>query len=150
MADTNPYIAYYTNQAGTGISPFYGVPYQKGHGFFGRLFSNVISPALKYIGRAALQTGVNIGSDVLEGQNLKQAATDRLKEAGKTAANKALIEARNALMKQQGSGLRRPRGRVTKRRKCIKARLPTKKRKTTTKRGPQSKRNKRITDPLFP
>lgn len=80
---SNPYLSYYSEQAGDGISHFSGLKYQKGHGigsFFGRLFKSLILPSAKYLGKKALKTGVDIGSDVLEGQSFKESAKKRVNE----------------------------------------------------------------------
>ena len=47
----NPYIDYYTNQAGSGISGFQGYKYQRGHGFFSSIFRNILMPLGKYFGK---------------------------------------------------------------------------------------------------
>ena len=52
----NPLIEYYTNQAGTGITPFSGVRYQKGAGFFGRLVTKTILPLLRMLGKKCLKS----------------------------------------------------------------------------------------------
>ncbi len=43
----NPYTRYYVNQVGTGLPGFSGVRIQKGHGWFGRLWSNTMLPFMK-------------------------------------------------------------------------------------------------------
>jgi len=96
------YTTYYVQQAGTGISGFSGVKYQRGHGFFGRIFSNTILPMLKYLGKKALNTGVNIGGDLLQGENFKTSAKRRLKSTGFDLAEDAIDKIRN--YKQKGTG----------------------------------------------
>ncbi|XP_074596510.1 uncharacterized protein F54H12.2-like [Brevipalpus obovatus] len=61
---SNAYINYYLNQAGSGLSAFEGVRYQRGNGFFGRLLSGAILPALRFLGRKALSTGVDVEFDL--------------------------------------------------------------------------------------
>ena len=39
----NPYIQIYNNQVGSGLAAYQGVRYQRGHGFFGRLFGGVFN-----------------------------------------------------------------------------------------------------------
>ena len=52
---TNPYIDYYTNQAGSGLTGFQGYKYQRGHGFFSSLFRNILVPLVKYFGKKLYQ-----------------------------------------------------------------------------------------------
>jgi hypothetical protein len=101
----NPYIQYYYDQAGSGVAGFEGVQYQRGHGFFGRLFGSIIRPLLGYLGKLGLSTGVNVASDYLEGKNIKEAAQDRLKEAGKTALAAGIKRGETFL--QTGKGRRK-------------------------------------------
>ena len=82
------YIDHYTDIArrghyGFGISGFSGFNrYQREHGFFGNIFRQAINhlvPTLKFIGKHALNTGVNIATDVLVNKrNLKEAAKEYL------------------------------------------------------------------------
>jgi hypothetical protein len=99
------FTSYYVNQAGTGITGYSGIRYQKGHGFFGKIFSTAVLPILKYLGKKALSTGVSIGADVLQGENLKKTMKKRLKSTGLDIAEDALEKLRN--YKQTGSGKRR-------------------------------------------
>jgi len=73
---TNPFIEYYKNQAGSGFSPlvFQGYQYQRGHGFgsaFKSLFNNVLKPLGQYLGKQLFSTGVSVGSDLLQGENIR-------------------------------------------------------------------------------
>jgi hypothetical protein len=101
---SNRFVEYYINQAGTGIAGYSGVRYQKGHGFFGRLLSGAVFPILKYLGKKALNTGINIGSDILQGENFKTSMKKRLKTTGFDIAEDALEKVKN--YKQKGSGRR--------------------------------------------
>ena len=96
---------YYINQAGTGITGYSGIRYQKGHGFFGKIFSSAVLPILKYLGKKALSTGVSVGADVLQGENLNKTTKKRLKSTGLDIAEDALEKLRN--YKQSRSGKRR-------------------------------------------
>jgi len=98
----NPYVDYYANQAGSGIAGFSGLKFQRGNGFFLRLF-NKIKPALTYIAKKGLNTATNIGQDLLEGESLKKSAKKRLKETGKVVAKDTF----DSLNVQKGSGKRR-------------------------------------------
>ena len=102
---TNSFESYYVNQAGSGIAGYSGLKYQRGHGFFGRLLSGTVLPILKYLGKKALNTGVGIGSDVIQGENLKSAMKKRLKTTGFDIADDAYNKLKE--YKQKGSGRRR-------------------------------------------
>lgn len=99
----NPYIAYYKQQAGTGISGFQGYRYQRGHGFFGRLISKAVFPLFKFLGQSALATGANIASDVIVNKrNLKEAAKEHLESAGKDIANAGIQRAKKFVLEGKG------------------------------------------------
>ena len=104
---TNSFENYYVNQAGSGIAGFSGIKYQRGHGFFGKLFSGTVLPILKYLGKKALNTGVGIGSDYIAGENLKQSMKKRIKNTGFDIADDAYTKLQS--YKQKGSGRRRKR-----------------------------------------
>jgi len=112
---SNPYLAYYANQAGSGLAGFQGVRYQRGHGFFSSIFQNVLRPLAKYLGKKALSTGVEIGSDILKGEDIKESAKKRLKTTGKSIVNDAIERAKN--FAQTGSGGKRRRKRKYKKSK---------------------------------
>jgi len=82
--DRRAYENYYLNQCGHGMPVFYGSRMQRGHGI-GSIFSGLfrtIFPLIKRIapvlGRKALQTGIQIASDVAGGQSLKDSAKSRV------------------------------------------------------------------------
>lgn len=102
---SNPYIQYYAQQAGSGLPSFAGVRYQRGSGFWGTLFSRAILPAVKFLGKKALSTGVNVATDVLGGEKLKESLKKRARESGKELANKGISRAKTYL--QTGKGLKR-------------------------------------------
>ena len=109
---SNPYIEYYTQQAGTGLSAFQGVRYQRGHGFFGRLFSgigNFVKGLAPNLFKKTLPTAIGFAQDVIEGQNVGQSAKNRLIQAGKVAANETLDHIKTKI--QGGSGIPRRRKR---------------------------------------
>lgn len=86
--------SYYTNQAGSGLGGFAGHRYQRGDGFFGRLISGTVLPlirkALPFLGKTALNTGVDIVRDLSEGQKFKQSFKRRMKEGGEQLTDKAI------------------------------------------------------------
>lgn len=115
----NPYFEYYTNQAGYGISGFSGQRYQRGRGFFSKVFSNALFPFLKVLGQNVLNSGYDLAKDAAEGVDFKRAVKRRLTEAGINMAEVGLNRARQYA--QTGTGNKRRR--VTKvRRKKIKKR----------------------------
>jgi hypothetical protein len=125
----NPYISYYNNQVGSGLAGFQGLRYQKGHGFFGRLFSNVLLPFVKQVipavGKRALPSAIGLAQDVLAGENVGQSAIKRLKEAGRNVADESLDIIKSKI---QGGGRRRKRkfktSQVNKKRRRKKQNLP--------------------------
>ena len=70
----NPYIAYYNNQVGSGLAGFQGIRYQKGNGWFRRLFSSTVLPfviqLIPALGKRVLPKGVAIAQDILGGENV--------------------------------------------------------------------------------
>ena len=134
----NPFNDYYLKQAGSGISVFAGHRYHTGSGFFAKILKH-LKPALKYIGRKGLDTMANIGSDVLNGQDLKKAGENQLLNT----ARDVLTDARTSVeaykkKRQTGSGRKRRRSRSTSRR-------PVKRKKTTKKlyKRPTTKRKRK-------
>ena len=88
--DTKAYHDYYIHQAGKGYPVFAGRRYQRGHGFgsiFGGLFKAampLLKRGAKTLGREALQTGLNIAGDVVQGRNIKQAGSRSTIEINRT------------------------------------------------------------------
>lgn len=85
---------YYLAQAGSGLGGFSGHRYQKGDGFFGRLIAGTVLPlikkALPFLGKAALNTGVDIVRDVAEGQKFKESLKKRVRKAGDHISERAM------------------------------------------------------------
>ena len=102
----NPYVNYYVNQAGTGNVSFSGVRYQRGNGFLGRWFGKALTkllPVLKYVGKQGLKTAINVGSDVLAGETLKESGSKRIKETAKEVLEDGVKKIESL---QSGSGKR--------------------------------------------
>ena len=110
---TNPYVRYYLDQQGRGMTVFRGSPWQTGHGQMGYglggLFCSVaravmpmVKRGAKALGNIALKSGANFVGDVLAGKNVKEAAKARTLEAANVAKKKVV----NKLMNQTGSGKR--------------------------------------------
>lgn len=132
----NSYDEYYIEQAGSGFTPYQGLPYQRGHGFFGSLFSSIIKPLGRYFGKQALNTGVRLGSDVLSGENVMESLKRNLKKTGE----KVLDDGYGRIKKfaQTGKGRRRRKRRRTKiNMKNLKIK-PRKKNKRRTKKKTKS------------
>ena len=86
------YRDYYLHQAGRGYPVYVGTRFQRGHGsIFGNLFKSVV-PLLKRGANTLGREAFKAASDVMEGQNVTQAAKSRLKSTGQTLLQKAIIE----------------------------------------------------------
>ena len=99
----NPYTDYYVNQAGSGLRGFSGARYQRGHGWFSRIFSSTLLPALKFLGKKGLETGIGVADDVLAGKNLKESVKRRAVESGKELARKGLDRGKTYLQTGKGT-----------------------------------------------
>ena len=105
------YEQYYLNQAGSGMPVYRGsTGLQRGYGLgglLGGLFRTAL-PILKKgamaVGREALQSGMDIAQDVMNGQNIKTATKRRVKAAGRNMGRKAL----NKLQKGRGTKKQHP------------------------------------------
>jgi hypothetical protein len=110
--DPFPYKKYYDNQSASGIASFHGTRIQKGgkygEGFFGDIVLPFIKMIFPAIGKRAMPSVLRVGEDILSGENVRQSALKRLKEAGKDIADESLNIIKNTLH-QSGSGKRRKR-----------------------------------------
>ena len=102
------WLTYYQNQAKQTGSGFVGSPYQRGAGI-GSVFSGFFRALLpltksagKAVGRQALQSGADIVSDVLAGENFKQTT----KRRGKAAASSLLAQAQKRVQGGKGLGIK--------------------------------------------
>ena len=138
---SNPYLRYYLDQQGHGMTVFRGSPWQIGHGQMGYglggLFRSVaravmpmVKSGAKALGNIALKSGANFVGDVLAGKNVKEAAKARTLEAANVAKRKAV----NKLMNQIGSGKRGSKQAAKKTAKKRKAFTSTARNKQTKKR----------------
>ena len=110
-------------QKGGQMMVFHGEPFQRGYGL-GSFFQSLARKAIpllktgaKTVGKAALNTGVNIAKDILTGNNLKDSAKARLRQSAQTLKQQAL----NQFTSQAGSG--RSRIRKTQKRKAPQKKL---------------------------
>jgi len=94
--DAKAYEDYYVKQAGNGMPFFAGAQQQKGYGLGGVLASigradmSLFKSGARAIGREALRSRMQFASDVLEGQNVKQAAIRRAKQASSNLLKRAI------------------------------------------------------------
>ncbi|RWS20574.1 uncharacterized protein B4U80_03439 [Leptotrombidium deliense] len=133
-------LEYYRNQAGSGLSGFAGTRYQRGNGLFSNLWTKIGLPVLKFLGRQAISTGLNVASDALDGRNLKEAAVDHLKTSGRNTVNYL-----KQLNQQSGRGVKR---RKATKRKAIKKRKTRRKSAVVKKQPKKKRRRKRSTKNL--
>ena len=111
---------YYIKQAGNGLSGFSGLRYQRGNGWLSNVWSKVGLPVLKFLGKQALNSGLSIASDALDGNSIKASAKNNLRNSGKNT-----LDYRKSLVDQSGSGRKRKRrckkSKTTKRIKASKS-----------------------------
>ena len=151
------YELHFRNQAGGAALPgFRGVNIQRGYGL-GSMFRSLfrfdmplVKSGAKSVGKAALNTGIEVAKDVLAGKSLRNAAVERAKEAGGRLKQQAI----NTLVPQTGTGRKRkaseasasikrgkPSQGINKARKGAPASRPSA-RKVNTSQGKQSKRKR--------
>lgn len=137
---------YYSEQAGSGLGGYSGVRYQKGHGWFGRIIKGGFVPVLKrilpYLGKRALETGVGVAGDMMEGEDFKSSAKKRFKATGQRIEDDVIRKAKE----MSGSGIKRRR----KRKKSTKSKManfmfPVKVNKRRTRK--RRKRSKKASKP---
>lgn len=98
---------------------FAGARYQRGHGL-GSIFARIRAALpwfFKSVGRQALQTGVDVAKDVLDGRKLRDVIAPRLLEGAKRTASdvgpsvlEGIKTSARDLFSQSGSGKRRKKG----------------------------------------
>ena len=73
------YEQYYADQCGSGMNVFQGARGQRGHGLgsvLSGLFRSAL-PMIKNFGKQALQTGINVATNVVEGNSFKDSLRKR-------------------------------------------------------------------------
>ena len=148
----NPYFEYYVNQAGSGLTAFEGIQYQRGHGFFGSLFTNILKPLGKFLGRHALSTGVRVGKDILDNKNLADSVKENLMVSGKEMWTDGVNRVQKYIQTGKGRKRRRTKSKVSIKRKARRKIKPQRKRKPKTKVNRRKKRKcakKRVTKKDF-
>ena len=120
--------AFFEQQTGGGAF-FQGEPYQRGHGL-GNIFRGIFrfllpiaKTAASTLGKEALNTGANILTDSLKGENIKEVAKRRWREGATSLVDKAKIK-----LDQSGKGMSRKR----QTRKGIKRNCSTPRKRRTT------------------
>ncbi|GFY51155.1 uncharacterized protein TNIN_291031 [Trichonephila inaurata madagascariensis] len=94
-------------QIGSDLTHDKGINFQKGYGI-GGIFRRLFRAALpflvkggKTIGKEVLMTGSRVASDVLSGENFKEAVKTRSRESGKKLAQKAIDRVQSMVGKGQ-------------------------------------------------
>ncbi|GFV18778.1 uncharacterized protein TNCV_4756651 [Trichonephila clavipes] len=87
--NSGDFVPFERGQIGSGLTHYKGINFQKGYGF-GGIFRRLFRAALpflvkggKTIGKEVLMKGSRVASDVLSGENFKEAVKTRSKESGK-------------------------------------------------------------------
>jgi len=140
MYSDHLYDDYYIQQAGNGLSVYGGVPHQQGHGLgsiLAGLFRGAI-PMLKNVGKAAgkqlIKSGLNVATDVLSGENVRQSLKKGAKEG-----------ALSLLQSQRGSGVRK----IQKNLKRLMVRTSSVIPGNTTARARRKNRKRKVTRDIF-
>ncbi|RWS08005.1 hypothetical protein B4U80_07507 [Leptotrombidium deliense] len=133
-------LEYYRNQAGSGLSGFAGTRYQRGNGIFSSLWTKIGLPVLRFLGKQAISTGLNVASDALDGRNIKESAVDHLKTSGRNT-----VDYLRQLNQQSGRGVKRRKQTKTK---AIKKRKKPKK-AAVVKKQPKKRQRKRLKKLLY-
>lgn len=142
-------IDYYREQAGNGISGYKGIKYQRGHGFFGRFLDKAIYPMLRFMGKKALNTGVNVAPDLItDKKNWKVSAKNRFKETTGDILEAGLNRARK--FQQTGEGRKRKRRRRSRKKKhSLLNKTIKRQRKSKKKRVVKRRRKRKNYNSLF-
>lgn len=140
----DPYLKYYTHQAGSGVSNVYrGAEYQRGHGigsFLGGLFRSVtplLKSGVKALGKEALRSGLGFVGDIVHSVSPKEAVRNRVKEMTGNLKRRADNKIESIM---EGSGYKRHRKAVTI--QSIERLLQGKKVKKQPKRKPNKRPKK--------
>jgi hypothetical protein len=105
------YENYYLSQIGGNLSedlyynPLKQYNYQRGSGWFSRFATRYAIPAIKYIGKRALNVGRDIILDIASGKNVRESTKSNFKKG----VSESLKELSSKMTPQQGSGKKRKR-----------------------------------------
>lgn len=142
------YEHYYANQSGSGISVFQGSYGQRGHGIgstLAGLFRSavpMIKRGLAAFGRQALNTGLQVASDMADGQSFSESAGLRARQGIKRLASEGIDYLNNGQQEQTGSGYKRRRRRTRKTVKFSSSAVSRRRRKTGGRRKRKPSKNK--------
>ncbi|GFX52302.1 uncharacterized protein F54H12.2 [Trichonephila clavipes] len=105
--NSGDFVPFERGQIGSGLTHYKGINFQKGYGI-GGIFHRLFRAALpflvkggKTIGKEVLMTGSRVASDVLSGENFKEAVKTRSRESGKKLAQKAIYIVQSMVGKGQ-------------------------------------------------
>ncbi|GFY11880.1 uncharacterized protein F54H12.2 [Trichonephila clavipes] len=105
--NSGDFVPFERGQIGSGLTHYKGINFQKGYGI-GGIFRRLFKAALpflvkggKTIGKEVLMTGSRVASDVLSGENFKEAVKTRSRESGKKLAQKAIDRVQSMVGKGQ-------------------------------------------------
>ncbi|GFW52979.1 uncharacterized protein F54H12.2 [Trichonephila clavipes] len=105
--NSGDFVPFERGQIGSGLTHYKGINFQKGYGI-GGIFHRLFRAALpflvkggKTIGKEVLMTGSRVASDVLSGENFKEAVKTRSRESGKKLAQKAIDRVQSMVGKGQ-------------------------------------------------
>jgi hypothetical protein len=98
----------------------------------------------KLLGKKALKTGINIGSDLLKGENFKKSIKNQLKSTGMEVAEETLDKIRRYKQTGTGRNKRRRKSRKKSYKKSLKKRKPSLAQLRALAKGRKSLKLKRI------
>lgn len=107
MMSDSAVLAYYSNQAGSGLSVFHGSRTQRGSGIWGSIWKGAVLPSLKWLGKRTLTTASNVAKDVVDGVNIKSSLQDHLQTQGQDMVKAATKRARKFVLKGEGAKRRK-------------------------------------------
>ncbi|GFW23025.1 uncharacterized protein F54H12.2 [Trichonephila clavipes] len=105
--NSGDFVPFERGQTGSGLTHYKGIHFQKGYGI-GGIFRRLFRAALpflvkggKSIEKEVLMTGSRVASNVLSGENFKEAVKTRSRESGKKLAQKAIDRVQSMVGKGQ-------------------------------------------------
>ncbi|GFX75722.1 uncharacterized protein TNCV_2082331 [Trichonephila clavipes] len=105
--NSGDFVPFERGQIGSGLTHYKGINFQKGYGI-GGIFRRLFRAALpflvkggKTIGKEVLMTGSRVASNVLSGENFKEAVKTRSRESGKKLAQKGIDRVQSMVGKGQ-------------------------------------------------
>ncbi|GFU01724.1 uncharacterized protein F54H12.2 [Trichonephila clavipes] len=104
--NSGDFVPFERGQIGSGLTHYKGINFQKGYGI-GGIFRRLFRAALPFLVKGGktigkvLMTGSRVASDVLSGENFKEAVKTRSRESGKKLAQKAIDRVQSMVGKGQ-------------------------------------------------